>query len=156
MTAMPPPAPRATSLDAFHAIRDSLAPGLRKEIYGVLIRNGKPLTSSEIAAAMDIKQRDSISPRMREMIARNLIVEDETRVCHITGRKKITYRISGFREAKPPEKKSRGSLFIRINRLQNLCGEAAAHIRGLTGANPGSDSEEIALRLERAERGEIV
>ncbi len=88
---------RETSLAVYHSIVEKMAPGLRRRVCEILLVHNGCLTSSEIASRLN-RPRDSISPRMKELIDRDLIEERAVRSCSVTGHEKITYFLSGREE----------------------------------------------------------
>lgn len=85
---------RETSIEAYRAIVDTMAPGLRKDICIYLLGANAAKTTSEIARALN-KPRDSVSPRMQELIDMDLVQEHEEKVCDVTGYNKISFWLTG-------------------------------------------------------------
>jgi len=115
---------RATSRKVYQKIVNDMAPGLRRKICETLLYGNANLTSSEIAQRLGCP-RDSISPRMKELIDRGLVEERGTRDCTVTGQSKITYWLTGQPEQKPtdtkvkkPTKKQIEKMFQKIKAVR--------------------------------------
>jgi len=118
---------RETSREAYHKIVNTMAPGLRKKICEVLLYSGRSLTASEICASIRGSRLNAVSPRMKELIDRDLVEEMGTRYCGVTGHCAIVYQLTGRPEQKPdkdlkpkrPTKKQIEAMFERVADLHN-------------------------------------
>jgi hypothetical protein len=96
---------RETSIEVYHKVVKPMAPGLRRNICEFLVNN-PPSTTSEIARALG-RPRDSISPRMPELTARDLVEECDVRECDVTHQNAITFTLTGRPETKVVRKRRR-------------------------------------------------
>ena len=81
-----------TSLFAY---REQIEPNLgsrQKCVYETLVKD-KNLTNSEIAQRLNWTI-NTVTPRVYELRKLNLVSEDEKRICRITGRTAIAWRIN--------------------------------------------------------------
>ena len=91
---------RPTSAECYRQITESgLLRDLQLAVYLAVANAGYALTDSEIAAAIG-KPRDTASPRVRELVKREVLAWGETRKCELSGRKCRTVDVTD----KLPEK----------------------------------------------------
>lgn len=112
---------RSTSIEAWRKLkRDGKRQGLQEQVVEALKQAGEPLTSHEIADALHIVQRDSISPRMIELRRQGLIVEVARRKCRITGHKKIVWDIAPEGTIAPIERAKRKYLIELLGTAREI------------------------------------
>jgi len=126
---------RNTSLEAYYSIVDRMAPGLRQAICRLLLQHNEPMTTSEIAQGLG-KPRDSVSPRMKELINRDLVKECGERPCRVTGTNKITFWMTGHQEAKVSNQNKRPSKAELEAELARVTRELVAAIDGIPISRP--------------------
>jgi len=79
-----------TSREAYHSIYDTLGQR-QQEVYDGFLGNGS-CTNLELSHLMQIPI-NCVTPRTNELRKRGLIVEDCKRVCNISGRRAISWKI---------------------------------------------------------------
>lgn len=79
-----------TSIEAYHGIQPKLG-GRQSEVLELLSKV-KNATNSEIAKELG-RSINTITPRTNELREKNLVEEDERRMCRVTGRNAIAWKI---------------------------------------------------------------
>lgn len=130
---------RETSREAHQDIVSVMALGLRQKVCQVLVNACGDRTASEICHCISGARLNSISPRMKELIARDLVEEVGTRCCGITGHKAIAYRLTGREEQTPvkkrkPTKKQIEAMFQKGRNSMSGTSEEMTYLTGVQRA----------------------
>ena len=112
---------RQTSIDCYNQIKsEGLLPKMRFEVYSALLLMGKPSTTREVYATMDvIKQEATRFTELRDM---GVIYEVRTRECSITGKNVIEWGLTDKlpTKIKKISNSKKDRIAKAINALRNL------------------------------------
>ena len=112
---------RQTSIDCYNQIKsEGLLPKMRFEVYSALLLMGKPSTTREVYATMDvIKQEATRFTELRDM---GVIYEVRTRECSITGKNVIEWDLTDKlpTKIKKISNSKKDRIAKAINALRNL------------------------------------
>lgn len=110
---------RHTSIETYHQIREEgLLSKIRFQVYDVLYQHG-PLTQNEVARRIPGAVQHSVSPRFAELESLGVVSASDERMCAVSGRNVLTWRVTG----KLPgtiKKKVRRVLFIEMNEFGEI------------------------------------
>lgn len=84
---------RQSSLQSFIQLQDSLSErqGL---IFNCVWNHGEDMTDREIADALGFQDPNAVRPRRKELVDMGLLSESDKRVCAITGKTVLTWKVS--------------------------------------------------------------
>lgn len=104
---------RQTSIETYHAVKNSGLIGIKQfQVYGILFASD-PLTQSEVLQLMTHKDeftQHSITPRFAELERAGVIGRVEKRVCRVTGRKCWTWTTTNRQPVAPERKPSKDQI----------------------------------------------
>lgn len=86
---------RETSLLAFTELRGKET--MESRVLEAIRRASHPMTDYELAEQMGFRDPNHVRPRRRELVRKGLVEEAGRRICRVTGKTALTWRVSGRR-----------------------------------------------------------